>query len=135
MMIVCSIVAIFFLVVSLSCFIYIHTMRKNLRMIKMQLTEISSKDTNAIVRNEIPDRCIGELTIHINELLRKYRGIVLENNRLVRNFRENITNLTHDLRTPLTTSAGYIGMLKEGNLTKEEEAEYISIIEERQEFI
>lgn len=38
-----------------------------------------------------------------------------------------ITNVSHDIRTPLTSIIGYLGLLKDGNPTPEESKKYIDI--------
>lgn len=45
-------------------------------------------------------------------------------------FRDTITSLSHDLRTPLATANGYIQLLQEQDLTGEQK-EYVSIAGER----
>ena len=45
-------------------------------------------------------------------------------------FRDTITSLSHDLRTPLATANGYIQLLQEQDLTGEQK-EYATIAGER----
>lgn len=45
-------------------------------------------------------------------------------------FRDTITSLSHDLRTPLATANGYIQLLQEQDLTGEQK-EYVTIAGER----
>lgn len=49
-----------------------------------------------------------------------------------RELRRAVTNVSHDLRTPLTSAAGYIGMLERSGLS-EKQAEYLSIVKGRVE--
>jgi signal transduction histidine kinase len=44
---------------------------------------------------------------------------------------ELITNVSHDLRTPLTSIITYTDLLKKEGLTKEEQADYITIIDQK----
>lgn len=41
-------------------------------------------------------------------------------------FRETVTNMSHDLRTPLAITTGYLQMLEDENLTDEQEG-YVNI--------
>ncbi|MCB6585364.1 histidine kinase dimerization/phospho-acceptor domain-containing protein, partial [Streptococcus gordonii] len=42
---------------------------------------------------------------------------------------ELITNVSHDLKTPLTSMISYIDLLKNKNLPEEERLRYITILE------
>ncbi|RAP19387.1 hypothetical protein C2W64_03978 [Brevibacillus laterosporus] len=44
---------------------------------------------------------------------------------------ELITNVSHDLRTPLTSIINYVGFLKQDTLTPEESKEYISVLDQK----
>ncbi|GIO01550.1 two-component sensor histidine kinase [Brevibacillus halotolerans] len=44
---------------------------------------------------------------------------------------ELITNVSHDLRTPLTSIMNYVGFLKQDTLTPEESKEYINILDKK----
>ena len=44
---------------------------------------------------------------------------------------ELITNVSHDLKTPLTAIITYIGLLKEENITNEQQKEYIDTLERK----
>ncbi|AYB40630.1 sensor histidine kinase [Brevibacillus laterosporus] len=44
---------------------------------------------------------------------------------------ELITNVSHDLRTPLTSIMNYVGFLKQDTLTPEESKEYINILDQK----
>lgn len=46
---------------------------------------------------------------------------------------ELITNVAHDLRTPLTSIIGYIGLVKAGNCTEEEQQKYLNIAYQKSE--
>ncbi len=41
-----------------------------------------------------------------------------------------VNNFSHEFKTPIVSIAGFAKLLKEGNLSKEEEQEYINVIEE-----
>ena len=61
---------------------------------------------------------------------KKYRSMGQEIERSDTLFRDTITSLSHDLRTPLATANGYIQLLQEQNLTGEQK-EYVTIAGER----
>ena len=44
---------------------------------------------------------------------------------------ELITNVSHDLKTPLTAIITYVNLLKEENLTREQQKEYLNVLEQK----
>ncbi|OOM82487.1 sensor protein kinase WalK [Clostridium puniceum] len=74
---------------------------------------------------------IKELAENINSIKAGYKEI-LENG--VHNEKlktELISNVSHDLKTPLTSIINYVTILKNGNITEEERAEYLLILEKK----
>lgn len=116
-------------------FLRLHLYRKSLQSIRKQLKQIRNEDTNAVIRVDYPREILLSLADEINEMLKQNRRTLIEAKQIDQRFRDSITNISHDLRTPLTTASGYTGMLKSGGLTREEELEYLAIIEERQDMV
>lgn len=48
-----------------------------------------------------------------------------------KSLRRQISNISHDLRTPLTSILGYLQLLEDPNLPEEERREYLRVIESR----
>ena len=74
---------------------------------------------------------IKELAENINLIKAGYKEI-LENG--VHNEKlktELISNVSHDLKTPLTSIINYVNILKSGDITDEERAEYLLILEKK----
>lgn len=114
--------------------VMLYEYRRNVRSILRQLQEIKEIETNQLVYIEGSNREIAALINEINAVILGKRESVIKTYRLNRRFRQSITNLSHDLRTPLTTAGGYIEMLRE-DISAEEKLEYIHIISERQEMV
>ena len=109
--------------------------RMNIKHITKQLKEIMNiKDTNELLTVVVKQRDIAELVNQLNNLIGDIRMSRIKIKRLNRNFRQSITNISHDLRTPLTTASGYIQMLQT-SVTEEEYQEYLAIILERQNMV
>jgi len=77
------------------------------------------------------DKNISELCDTINDILDKQKKIMAAGEKSNREFRQAITNISHDLRTPLTSAIGYVQMLKSGNTPDGKMQEYLNIVEYR----
>jgi signal transduction histidine kinase len=73
------------------------------------------------------------LTRQINELLSELRRQREEYEHKKHRMDQMITNISHDLRTPLTSAVGYVDMVRTGDLEEEEKQRELEIISERLE--
>lgn len=95
-----------------------------------QLAFIQNFDTNKLLTQSLDNPELTELTNAINDIVERYKQIVIETERKDERLRSAITNVSHDIRTPLTSLDGYFQLL----LATEDEAErsrYCTIIRER----
>ena len=92
---------------------------------------IIKSDTNMRATTETFDKNISELCDTINDILDKQKKIMAAGEKSNREFRQAITNISHDLRTPLTSAIGYVQMLKSGNTPDGKMQEYLNIVEYR----
>jgi len=67
----------------------------------------------------------------MNKILDKYMQIRISNIKSNREFQQVITNISHDLRTPLTSAIGYTQMIQSDKTDEQKKREYIRIIEYR----
>lgn len=83
--------------------------------------------TNQLLRSETNDidtqKMITEMNKFLN-LIRQDRMDYIKKDKLLK---QEITNISHDLRTPLTTIKGYTEIL-DSNLTNEEFDKYLSVV-------
>lgn len=131
-----KIIIIFVLLLLLLISIIYHIYyRMNIKHITQQLEEImNTADTNQLLTVIAKQRDIINLVNVLNKIIKDIRLSYIQIRRINQNFRQSITNVSHDLRTPLTTAGGYIQMLQSG-VTEEECQEYLSIILERQNMV
>ena len=112
--------------------IKIFLMQKGTREIAEKFAEKLTTDTNTLIDVSSRDRNIRRLANGINIELRKLRAQRIKFDQGDAEVKDAITNISHDLRTPLTAISGYLELLE-----KEEKSEaaqrYIGIIKNRAE--
>lgn len=86
----------------------------DLRRISTDLDYINHRDTNASVTVDSNCGIIRTLAGRINTGLDKTRRLQITQAEQARQVRQMLTNLTHDIKTPLTVARGYAQLLKEG---------------------
>jgi signal transduction histidine kinase len=79
------------------------------------------------------DKDIEDLVISINELFENNQKKYVKIEHREEELRRSIANLSHDLRTPLTSIMGYIQLIKADKLTKEDREKYVYIVHKRTE--
>lgn len=116
-----KIMVFFLLVIIFALLLKIFYMRKAIREIKRGFSEKLYTDTNTPIMLSSHDKLLSSLANDINvELkeLQKQKHRYIQGDKELKNA---ITNISHDLRTPLTTICGYLSLLD-----KEEKSEHIA---------
>lgn len=105
--------------------------RSEMKHISRQIREIVDQDTNELVHTVGAGGADRELIDAVNGVLEKMRreGIAYRKKR--HDLEMMITNISHDLRTPLTSAMGYVGLLREREISREEQARELAIVEQR----
>lgn len=126
--VLCGILAVFCIALTIK----IYCVHNSLSGISEEMSHILEEDTNNLIYVSTTDRQVRKLAVKLNRqlvILRKQRLQYLNGDR---ELKEAITNISHDLRTPLTAVFGYLDLLDAEE--KSENAErYLSIIRERAE--
>jgi len=101
------------------------------KKISKQLEKYNDRKTNKKIEMALFDKNMEKLGLEINKLIDLY---VAENRKRIRYENEQkqaIANMSHDLRTPLTSILGYIQMAEEEDVTADERKELLSIANKR----
>lgn len=104
---------------------------KEINRLTSELKKLNREGKIEKLRLSLPNKNIENLIVEINTLIddkRKMENIYKEKDM---ELREAIANMSHDLRTPLTSIMGYVYLLNDDKLDKEERKEYLKIIEKR----
>lgn len=119
----------------LGALLYIRKIKKDIFRLNKSLRYISGQETNQQLTLDMHYDAITEYTKTINQLLEKQRSIQIDINHSNNQFKNAITNISHDIRTPLTSARGYVQMLKHESISPEKKADYIEIIDGRLKYL
>ncbi|MCL2364907.1 MAG: HAMP domain-containing histidine kinase [Defluviitaleaceae bacterium] len=106
-------------------------LKRDLREIGRLSTHILQTDTNAQLTTTTFDKDITALSQSINNLLQKSRQDYFDVQRTQAILKQAITNISHDLRTPLTSAKGYLQMFENKDIDNETRLRYLTTIRER----
>lgn len=119
-------------VLALVLLVRLYLLQKSLDEIGRQLGERLAADTNNLIflssRDPHARRLAGALNVQLKQLRRLRQRY--ENGD--RELREAVTNISHDLRTPLTAICGYLELLDKGEKSPAQ-ARYLALIADRAE--
>lgn len=125
------IIKIVLIFIILLLIVYIIRIKGELKSISKQIEESKGEYIN-IHTNAINDS-IEILAKNINYLYDNSQKILAKNKKIENELRQSISNISHDLRTPLTSIKGYVQLIKEDSITDKEKNDYINIVEKRVE--
>lgn len=106
---------------------------KDVEELAQGLLEISKGNLDYRVPHKSSDE-LGSLADNINHMAKELQRTIEEERLAERTKNELITNVSHDLRTPLTLIIGYLRLLKDKNYENERQAEtYLNIAASKSE--
>lgn len=102
----------------------------SLNEIDNKLKLILNSDTNNLISTSTNNKIVNNLANKLNIYLLEIRKQELEFKNGNKEVRRTITDISHDLRTPLTSIRGYLDLLKKEKGDKKQK-EYLKIVDER----
>lgn len=108
----------------------IYVMKKSIKEIEQSFKYILKSDTNNVISITSEDKEIKILTSSLNKELTDLRNQKLQYENGNQKLKRLITDISHDLRTPLTVISGYIELLGEEHLNRKQK-EYVKIVENK----
>ena len=105
-------------------------MKQEIKNIGSCLTDIINTDTNNLITINTNDKKLKELANLLNDSLKNLRKLELEYKNGNKELKTSITNISHDLRTPLTAIRGYLDLMDNDNLS-EKQIKYLNIIDSK----
>ena len=114
--------------------IKIHLLRKSAKEIECSFSEKLITDSNTLIDISSNDKYMCHLANEINIQLRKLRAERRKFQKGDIELKNAVTNVSHDLRTPLTAIYGYLDLLEQEEKS-EKVNRYIAVIKNRTEML
>ncbi len=121
-------------VVVLALLLKIHMLKKAAKEIEDAFADRLETDTNTRIDISSGDRSMRRLADAVNRELGKLRAERLQFQQGDTELKQAVTNISHDLRTPLTAICGYLDLLEEEEKPENVER-YVAIIRNRSDML
>ena len=108
-----------------------HTLERGLLQAAQRMKAQLSNETTVRLALPCPSRGAEQLLAGLNDLLELRQQERADYRRKEQQLRRQIANVSHDLRTPLTSILGYLQLLEQEDLSPEKREEYFQIVEGR----
>lgn len=114
-------------IVVLYLFIRLFTYKRELKKVNDQLRQYNDFSTEKKIDVSLADRDMEILGIQINRLIDHYVSADRNRLRSENELQQAVANISHDLRTPLTSIKGYIQMAEPKDISEAQRSEYLKI--------
>lgn len=104
--------------------------RRQIKNVKSQISFLNQHETNMLITSDQKSGCVTELTDELNTLIERTAALRKEIADNESHLKDTIINLSHDIRTPLTSMAGYFQLLLKSD-DSEERQQYAAVISDR----
>ncbi|MBR3759423.1 MAG: HAMP domain-containing histidine kinase [Ruminococcus sp.] len=130
MEVLCLWIAIILLAVIITLAVKLYLIRCAVREIITGLEKKLSTDTNAIIYLSSGDKGMRRLASELNVQLKALQKERIRCQQGDVELKRDVTNISHDLRTPLTAIVGYLNILEREKMSPQAQ-QYLKIISER----
>lgn len=117
-------------VAAIIAILILNAYRRQVKKTCRQLTFLKENQTNLHLTSELPFQELYDLIDSINDVMDLSREMQNNSRQSEDSLKETITNLSHDIRTPLTSLDGYFQLLSQST-SEEERQHYIEVIQSR----
>lgn len=104
---------------------------KQLKKIRDMINHIYDGKTDFLLNEEEFKGNIRNVAKYLNDIAGGFSNAIEENLKSERMKTELITNVSHDLKTPLTSIINYVDLLKAENIENEKAKEYIEVLDNK----
>ena len=107
--------------------------KRNLRALTKEFQMLITEEGNGELHLGSPSSDVERFLEVFHTYLEKTKENQLSVKKKEQELKDEIANISHDLRTPLTSMKGYLRLLEDKNITEEERENYLSVIERKTE--
>lgn len=113
---------------------HLYQTRKKIKEIEQILDEIylGNLDRRLIVHEHTE---MSNLVYKINEIVIKDKNELLASNASKKAYKQLVTSLSHDIRTPLSSLVGYLEVLEKDDLSYAEQQRFLQIANEKAQYL
>ncbi len=124
-------IIVLLVIIILALTVFLSVVLSELGRLADRLAFISENETNMQLDTSVNIWKLNRLVRQINKIIACFKGKSVTSKQNERAFKQALTGLSHDLRTPLTSAAGYIQMLRSGKTPDSKREAYLDTIEKR----
>ena len=111
-------------------YLWLRTERR-IKKINNILKGVCTGNFNQYFRVEPTSKNIRELSSYLNRITKEVNDLEVKAKRTEEERRKMVSNISHDLRTPLTSLLGYIEVLQNDEILEEEREECLNIVQRK----
>lgn len=124
-------IIIILIIVIIILLTYLFLYHNEVKHISKEIDNIKDLDSNTLIHSKYNLKNINNLIYKINNLLTESKNIKIDYGNKNKSLMKMMTNISHDLRTPLTSALGYIDIILKSDLSEEEKKKDLVTIEKR----
>lgn len=107
--------------------------KRNLRALSREFKMLILEEGNGELHLGSPSSDMEKFLEVFHSYMEKTRENQLSVKKKEQELKDEIANISHDLRTPLTSMKGYLRLLEDKDITEEERKNYLAVIERKTE--
>jgi signal transduction histidine kinase len=112
-----DIIIVVLVLISLMLITRLILIRRNLKEISRELNNTKNEDYNRQLKVTLSDKTVEKLAADMNQNLDYQKSLKMETEKSRRQLEQSISDIAHDLRTPLTVIKGNLQMLEREELS------------------